>query len=257
MNDAPVADPLLAASPQDNHSQPSTRAKTTDGDAAFVLRLKDVRRRFHQGETELDILRGVDLDLPAGEVRALVGPSGAGKSTLLQIAGLLERPDSGEVILAGSPCGALNDGARTRIRRERLGFVYQFHHLLPEFNALENVVLPQMLAGKSQEDASDRAMSLLASLGVGERASHRPARLSGGEQQRVAIARALANRPTVLLADEPTGNLDEETADGVFNMLVATIREEGSALLVATHNAELARRTDGIARLHNGKIVWD
>ncbi|MGI9509022.1 MAG: ABC transporter ATP-binding protein [Geminicoccaceae bacterium] len=223
----------------------------------LALRLKDVRRRFHQGEAALDVLRGVDLDLPAGEVRALVGPSGSGKSTLLQIAGLLERPDSGDVILAGSSCGSLNDGARTRVRREKLGFVYQFHHLLPEFNALENVVLPQMLAGTSRSDASDRAMHLLTSLGVGERASHRPARLSGGEQQRVAIARALANSPAVLLADEPTGNLDEETADAVFNMLVATIREEGSALLVATHNPELARRTDGIARLHNGLIEWD
>ncbi|MEM7044210.1 MAG: ATP-binding cassette domain-containing protein, partial [Pseudomonadota bacterium] len=148
----------------------------------------------------------------------------------------------------------LNDAARTRLRREKLGFVYQFHHLLPEFNALENVVLPQMLAGKSKGDATDRAMGLLASLGVGERASHRPARLSGGEQQRVAIARALANRPAVLLADEPTGNLDEETADGVFGVLMSTIRDEGSALLIATHNPELARRTDGIVRLHNGLI---
>ncbi|MEM8948359.1 MAG: ABC transporter ATP-binding protein, partial [Pseudomonadota bacterium] len=203
---------------------------------------------------ELDVLRGVDLDLPAGEVRALVGPSGSGKSTLLQIAGLLEHPDSGDVVLAGESCSGLNDAARTRIRREKLGFVYQFHHLLPEFNALENVVLPQMLAGQTRSAAEKRAASLLDSLGVGERASHRPARLSGGEQQRVAIARALANRPAVLLADEPTGNLDEETADSVFNMLIATIREEGSALLVATHNPDLARRTDAIARLHNGLI---
>ncbi|MGI9487980.1 MAG: ABC transporter ATP-binding protein [Geminicoccaceae bacterium] len=222
--------------------------------ASLALSLRDVRRRFHQGEAELDVLRGVALDLPAGKVMALVGPSGSGKSTLLQIAGLLEHPDSGEIVLAGQPCSGLNDAARTRLRREKLGFIYQFHHLLPEFNALENVVLPQMLAGKSRGEASDRAMNLLTSLGVGERASHRPARLSGGEQQRVAIARALANRPAVLLADEPTGNLDEETADGVFNMLISTIREEGSALLVATHNPELARRTDAIAKLHNGLI---
>ena len=222
--------------------------------AGVALGLSDVRRRFHQGEASLDVLRGVDLELRGGEVIALVGPSGAGKSTLLQIAGLLERPDSGEVMLTGTACSKLNDAARTRVRREKLGFVYQFHHLLPEFNALENVVLPQMLAGKSKSDATERAMGLLEALGVGERASHRPARLSGGEQQRVAIARALANRPAVLLADEPTGNLDEETADGVFGVLMNTIRDEGSALLIATHNPELARRTDGIARLHNGLI---
>ncbi len=222
----------------------------------LALSLQRVERRFHQGEARLDVLRGVNLDLPRGQVQALVGPSGAGKSTLLQIAGLLEHPDSGDVILAGLSCAGLNDAARTRVRREKLGFVYQFHHLLPEFNALENVVLPQMLAGRSRQEASERAMDLLTSLGVGERATHRPARLSGGEQQRVAIARALANRPAVLLADEPTGNLDEETADGVFNMLIKTIRDEGSALLVATHNPDLARRTDGIARLHNGLIEW-
>jgi len=253
MNDISAADPLKGAAelPEDTDASSVSTSKKP------ALRLRDVRRRFHQGEAELDVLRGVDLDLPPGEVRALVGPSGSGKSTLLQIAGLLERPDSGEVELAGEACSGLSDGGRTRVRREKLGFVYQFHHLLPEFNALENIVLPQMLAGKSKSDASDRAMELLTALGVDERATHRPARLSGGEQQRVAIARALANRPAVLLADEPTGNLDEETADGVFNMLVATIREEGSSLLVATHNPELARRTDGIARLQNGIITWD
>lgn len=222
-----------------------------------ALRLVDINRRFHQGEVALDVLRGVNLDLPAGEVRALVGPSGSGKSTLLQIAGLLEHPDSGDVILVGESSGKLSDAARTRIRREKLGFVYQFHHLLPEFNALENVVLPQMLAGKSRAEATDRAHSLLNALGVGERTSHRPARLSGGEQQRVAIARAMANGPAVMLADEPTGNLDEETAAVVFKTLTETIRSEGSALLVATHNLDLARRTDGIARLHNGQIEWD
>ncbi|MGI9434310.1 MAG: ABC transporter ATP-binding protein [Geminicoccaceae bacterium] len=225
--------------------------------AELALCLKNVSRRFHQGEVTLDVLRSVDLDVPAGEVRALVGPSGSGKSTLLQIAGLLEHPDGGEVVLAGEHCSRLSDVQRTRVRREKLGFVYQFHHLLPEFNALENVVLPQMLAGKSRKEATDHAMGLLTSLGVGERASHRPARLSGGEQQRVAIARAMANRPAVMLADEPTGNLDEETADVVFSTLMKTIRDEGSALLVATHNLELARRTDGIARLHNGVIEWD
>ena len=247
---------VVATTPVD-FGEPMSDQETTEGrrdTASAALSLRDVRRRFHQGEVELDVLRGVDLDLPAGEVRALVGPSGSGKSTLLQIAGLLEHPDSGEVALAGEACSGLGDAARTRVRREKLGFVYQFHHLLPEFNALENVALPQMLAGKSRGEASDRGMNLLTSLGVGERASHRPARLSGGEQQRVAIARALANRPAVLLADEPTGNLDEETADGVFDMLIKTIRDENSALLVATHNPELARRTDAIARLHNGLI---
>ena len=247
---------VVATTPVDLSGRMSDQ-ETTDGQrsaAPAALRLRDVRRRFHQGEVELDVLRGVDLDLPAGEVRALVGPSGSGKSTLLQIAGLLELPDSGEVVLAGHTCSRLNDAARTQLRREKLGFVYQFHHLLPEFNALENIVLPQMLAGKSRGEAKDRAMSLLTSLGVGERASHRPARLSGGEQQRVAIARALANRPAVLLADEPTGNLDEETAAVVFNMLIKTIRDENSALLVATHNPELARRTDAIAKLQNGLI---
>ena len=225
--------------------------------AALALRLADVNRRFHQGEVTLDVLRGVNLDVPVGEVRALVGPSGSGKSTLLQIAGLLEHPDSGDVVLAGESCAKLSDAARTKMRREKLGFVYQFHHLLPEFNALENVVLPQMLAGKGRAEAAERAHHLLSSLGVAERASHRPARLSGGEQQRVAIARAMANGPAVMLADEPTGNLDAETADVVFNTLTQTIRSEGSALLVATHNPELASRTDGIARLHNGQIEWD
>ena len=250
MSEAAVAKTL-----DDPDTMPIEREAGVKPDASDVaLSLRGVERRFHQGEARLDVLRGVDLDLPAGQVQALVGPSGAGKSTLLQIAGLLEHPDKGEVVLAGEACSGLNDAARTRVRREKLGFVYQFHHLLPEFNALENVVLPQMLAGRSRREASERAMSLLTALGVGERSTHRPARLSGGEQQRVAIARALANRPAVLLADEPTGNLDEETADGVFNMLIKTIRDEGSALLVATHNPDLARRADGIARLHNGLI---
>ena len=253
MNDAPAVDPDKTAA----QTAGGADAPSASGAATPALRLRNLRRRFYQGEAELDVLRGVDLDLLPGEVKALVGPSGSGKSTLLQITGLLERPDSGEVELSGEACSGLNDAARTRIRREKLGFVYQFHHLLPEFNALENIVLPQMLAGKSKDDASDRAIKLLTSLGVAERATHRPARLSGGEQQRVAIARALANRPAVLLADEPTGNLDEETADGVFKMLVSTIKEEGGALLVATHNPDLASRTDGIARLQNGVIVWD
>jgi lipoprotein-releasing system ATP-binding protein len=219
-----------------------------------VLRLAGISRRFRQGEARLEVLRGAELALHPGEVLALVGPSGSGKSTLLQIAGLLEHPDDGEVFVAGKACGRLADGERTRMRREALGFVYQFHHLLPEFTALENVVLPQMLAGRSRKDATARARELLAALGVGGRESHRPARLSGGEQQRVAIARAMANQPAVLLADEPTGNLDEETAASVFDTLTATARQRATALLIATHNLELAGRADGIARLHNGQI---
>jgi lipoprotein-releasing system ATP-binding protein len=218
------------------------------------LRLAGIERRFRQGEAWLEVLRGVELTLAPGQVIALVGPSGSGKSTLLQVAGLLEHPDGGEVYIAGQACGRLADAQRTQIRRERLGFVYQFHHLLPEFSALENVMLPQMLAGADRRSARKRARALLGALGLAEREEHRPARLSGGEQQRVAIARAMANRPAVLLADEPTGNLDEETARKVFEALVAAARGTAAALLIATHNAELAARADGIYRLHNGLV---
>jgi lipoprotein-releasing system ATP-binding protein len=218
------------------------------------LRLAGILRRFRQGDAWLEVLRGAELALAPGQVMALVGPSGSGKSTLLQIAGLLEHPDGGEVYIAGQACGRLPDAQRTQIRRESLGFVYQFHHLLPEFSALENVMLPQMLAGTDRGSARKRARALLSALGLGEREDHRPARLSGGEQQRVAIARAMANRPAVLLADEPTGNLDEETARKVFEALVAAARGTAAALLIATHNAELAARADGIYRLHNGLV---
>jgi lipoprotein-releasing system ATP-binding protein len=218
------------------------------------LRLAGVQRRFRQGDAWLEVLRGVDLALAPGQVMALVGPSGSGKSTLLQIAGLLEHPDGGEVHVAGRACGRLPDAQRTQIRREYLGFVYQFHHLLPEFSALENVMLPQMLAGADRHRARTHARALLGALGLAEREDHRPARLSGGEQQRVAIARAMANRPAVLLADEPTGNLDEETARVVFEALAAAARETAAALLIATHNADLAARADGIYRLHNGVV---
>jgi lipoprotein-releasing system ATP-binding protein len=218
------------------------------------LRLAGVERRFRQGDAWLEVLRGVDLTLAPGQVMALVGPSGSGKSTLLQVAGLLEHPDGGEVYVAGQACGGLPDGQRTQIRREHLGFVYQFHHLLPEFSALENVMLPQMLAGADRRRARGRARQLLKALGLAEREEHRPARLSGGEQQRVAIARAMANRPAVLLADEPTGNLDEETARKVFEALVAAARGTAAALLIATHNPELAARADGIYRLQNGLV---
>jgi lipoprotein-releasing system ATP-binding protein len=219
------------------------------------LRLEGVRRAFTQGKDILEVLCGARLDIRGGEIVALVGPSGAGKSTLLHIAGLLEKPDAGEVWLAGQAAGGLSEGERTRLRRLHLGFVYQYHHLLPEFSAVENVILPQMIAGKARAKARDRAMELLGRMGLAERAEHRPGQLSGGEQQRVAICRALANAPRVLLADEPTGNLDPHTADGVFQELVALVRGSGVAALIATHNPELASRMDRIVRLQDGLLV--
>lgn len=211
----------------------SELGRQTAMESEGVLRLEDIRRSFSQGAARLDVLKGIDLTLKPGELVALLGPSGAGKSTLLQIAGLLERPTSGEVILAGKETSRLGDRERTRLRRDTLGFVYQFHHLLPEFSALENVSLPQMIAGRPKREARKRASVLLDAMGLRDRAGHRPARLSGGEQQRVAIARALANSPRVLLADEPTGNLDEHTADHVFATLVELVREQGVAALIA------------------------
>ena len=222
----------------------------TDG-----LQLESVRRSFKQGKGNLDVLRGADLSIRGGEIVALVGPSGAGKSTLLHIAGLLEKPDSGEVRLAGRAAGGLSEGERTRLRRLHLGFVYQYHHLLPEFSAVENVILPQMIAGATKTKAKTRALDLLGRMGLAERAEHRPGQLSGGEQQRVAICRALANTPRVLLADEPTGNLDPHTADGVFDELIRLVRGSGVAALIATHNPELARRMDRIIRLQDGLLV--
>jgi len=222
---------------------------------APALALRGVVRTYRQGDEALEVLRGLSLAVEAGEIVALVGPSGAGKSTLLHVAGLLERPDGGEVIVNGIPCGTLGDDARTRLRRIHLGFVYQFHHLLPEFSALENVMLPQLIAGLSREVARERARQLLAMVGLAERESHRPARLSGGEQQRVAIVRAIANAPRVLLADEPTGNLDRDTAQNVFMQLHAIVRQTGLAALVATHNQELARRTDRVLELSAGQVV--
>jgi lipoprotein-releasing system ATP-binding protein len=208
-----------------------------------------------QGGQSLDVLKGVSFSLRPGEIVALTGPSGSGKSTLLQIAGLLERPSGGDVIIAGESGARLGDRRRTQIRREKLGFVYQYHHLLREFSALENVVVPQMIAGVSKRKARERARVLLAGLGLSAREGHRPARLSGGEQQRVAIARALANRPLLLFADEPTGNLDHATADAVFQALLATVRQSGLAALIATHNAELAARMDRRLGLDDGRIT--
>jgi lipoprotein-releasing system ATP-binding protein len=219
-----------------------------------VLALVGVRRVFRQGGVELAVLNGIELALQPGELVALVGPSGAGKSTLLHLAGLLERPTSGEVRIAGEECGALSDERRTQLRRATLGFVYQFHHLLPEFSALENVMIPQMIAGAARGAARDKAVGLLRRVGLGERLGHRPARLSGGEQQRVAIVRALANDPKVLLADEPTGNLDHATAEGVMSTLIEVTRATGLAAVIATHNLDLARRLDRIVALEEGRL---
>ena len=220
-----------------------------------ALKLTGITRSFEQGARRLDVLRGVDLEIAAGEIVALVAPSGAGKSTLLHIAGLLDTASGGSVAIGGRDVSALEDDARTAARREMLGFVYQFHHLLPEFTALENVSIPQLAAGVSRQDAKTRSEELMQKVGLAERAGHRPAELSGGEQQRVAICRALANNPKVLLADEPTGNLDPETAGRVFDMLIGVVRDTGLAGLIATHNHELAARMDRIVRLDAGEIV--
>jgi lipoprotein-releasing system ATP-binding protein len=217
--------------------------------------MSGVNRTYRSAAGDLPVLRGVDLTLAAGEIVALVAPSGTGKSTLLHLAGLLEKPDGGEVLIDGRDSGRLSDVERTAIRRDRIGFVYQFHHLLAEFTALENVVLPQMIAGTSRRAARLRAAMLLESFGLGARTGHLPGKLSGGEQQRVAIARALANAPAVILADEPTGNLDVGTADKVFAELLGIVRGQGVSALIATHNAELASRMDRTVTLRNGLIV--
>ena len=222
--------------------------------AGAALELRGVRRVFKQASTELHVLNGVDLVLQPGEVVALVGPSGAGKSTLLHVAGLLERPDGGAVLIGGEDCGTLSDERRTLLRRSEIGFVYQFHHLLPEFSALENVMLPQMIAGAARRRAQEKAAQLLDRVGLAPRALHRPARLSGGEQQRVAIVRALANGPNILLGDEPTGNLDHATGEGVLNTLLELVRNNGLAALIATHNIELARQLDRIVALEDGRL---
>jgi len=219
-----------------------------------ALELRGVRKVFRQGGAELRVLDGVDLQLDPGEIVALVGPSGAGKSTMLHVAGLLERPGGGAVLIEGRDCGGLSDEHRTMLRRRALGFVYQFHHLLPEFSALENVMLPQMIAGVGRREARDKAAALLERVGLAERLDHRPARLSGGEQQRVALVRALANDPKILLADEPTGNLDHTTATSVMAILIEIVRASGLAALIATHNFELAGRLDRIVTLEDGRL---
>lgn len=220
----------------------------------FPLSLRGIKRTFVQGDRRLEVLRGITLDLKPGEIVALVGQSGSGKSTLLHIAGLLERADEGEVIIDGKSAGTASDRERTVLRRQFLGFIYQYHHLLPEFSAAENVVLPQMLNGRSRREARARADELLAMVQLKDRSDHRPGRLSGGEQQRVAIARAVANAPRVLLADEPTGNLDASTADTVFRQLLVLVRETDMAALVATHNPDLAARMDRTVTLKDGVL---
>jgi len=219
------------------------------------LQLQQVHRHYGEGDTRVRVLEAADLNVRAGELVAIVAPSGAGKSTLLHLAGLLERPQGGEVVVTGMPTSKLNERGRTLLRRNTIGYVYQFHHLLPEFSAIENVAMPQLIAGKDQSAANTRAQELLDLLGVGPRAQHRPAELSGGEQQRVAIARAAANNPRVILADEPTGNLDPATSELVFEALAGLIRSEGVAALIATHNFDLARRANRIVTLQDGLIV--
>jgi lipoprotein-releasing system ATP-binding protein len=220
----------------------------------FVLATRGLKRSFTQGEVTIEVLRGVDLQVARGEIVALLGPSGSGKSTLLQAVGLLEGGFEGSIRLGGQEAASLDDEGRTRLRRELLGFVYQFHHLLPEFNARENVILPQLVLGAEPAAAMERANELLTTLGLAKRLDHRPAKLSGGEQQRVAVARALANKPPLVLADEPTGNLDEHTADVVFAEFLNLVRGEGTAALVATHNERIAAKMDRVVRLHEGRL---
>ncbi|MFW2350369.1 ABC transporter ATP-binding protein [Qipengyuania sp.] len=219
-----------------------------------VVELKGLTRSFEQGGERIDVLRGVDLAIRPGEIVALLGPSGSGKSTLLQAVGLLEGGFGGEIVIAGHSAEKSDSRARTVLRREHLGFVYQFHHLLPDFDARENVVLPQLVAGRPRAEAERRAEDLLVALGLSHRLTHRPSQLSGGEQQRVAVARGLANKPDLVLADEPTGNLDEATSDKVLAEFLALVRGEGSAALIATHNERLAQKMDRVVRLHEGVL---
>ena len=220
-----------------------------------VLHIRHLRRTYETGQGTIEVLKGANLTVVPGEIVGLIGPSGSGKSSLLHAAGLLERPTSGEIVFEGRDCGALGDPERTKIRLQSIGFVYQFHHLLPEFNALENVALPCLIAGRSASEANKRAAALLSQMGLSDRTTHRPGQLSGGEQQRVAIARALANRPRLLLADEPTGNLDPGTSEVLFQILHDLVRATGVAALVATHNLDMAAHMDRVLALKDGRLV--
>ena len=244
-----MAEPLAAG-----QAYPATPPRESAAGAVAALAIEGLVRTYKQGSAKITVLDGVDLSIDPGEIVALVGPSGSGKSTLLHAAGLLERPQAGSIRVRGRECARLSDAERTAIRRETIGFVYQAHHLLPEFSALENVVMPQLIAGGSRRAMRERAGALLEGVGLKDRVRHRPAELSGGEQQRVALARALANDPHLLLADEPTGNLDEETAEHVFALLLDLARSEGVAALIATHNMELAHRMDRILTLSDHKV---
>jgi len=235
-------------------ARPTARPQAS-GDKEPAVFLHAIERRYQQGTATLDILKSAELAVWPGQSVALIAPSGVGKSTLLHVAGLLEHPDAGEVYIDGTATSSLSDAERTRIRRTEIGFVYQFHHLLPEFSAAENVMLPQMIRGLSKKEARKRADELLGYLGLGERLDHRPSQLSGGEQQRVAIARAVANAPRILLADEPTGNLDPRTSAHVFGALTQLVRASGLAAVIATHNMELAQRMDRRVTLQDGKVV--
>ena len=227
---------------------------SADNTSGSVISLRDLERSFEQGGVRIDVLRGVNLEVAPGEIVALLGPSGSGKSTMLQAVGLLEGGFSGSIKIVGQEASQLDAGERTALRREHLGFVYQFHHLLPDFTAQENVVLPQLLRNTKRPDAEERARELLGALGLDHRLTHRPSQLSGGEQQRVAVARALANKPQLVLADEPTGNLDEATSERVLGEFLSLVRGQGSAAIVATHNERLAARMDRVVRLHDGII---
>ncbi len=235
-------------------SEPSPKGERPSQKGEPVLALNHVSRSFAQAHGRLEVVKDVSLSLQPGELVALIGPSGAGKSTLLQICGLLEPPSAGEVLIRGRDAGKLSDDERTALRRTTIGFVYQYHHLLPEFSALENIAIPQMIAGIARKEAEGRAKELLNLVGLGKRLDHRPAQLSGGEQQRVAIARALANAPALLLADEPTGNLDHRTSDEVFSLLTKLVKAVGLAAMVATHNLELARRMGRILTITDGEL---
>ena len=225
--------------------------------SGVLLELSQIKQTFYQGEISIEVLKGVNLKVQRGEIMGLIGPSGSGKTSLLHIAGLLEKASEGDVLILGNTVNHLDDNARTKIRLKNLGFVYQFHHLLGEFSASENVALPQIIAGKSKKSAKKRAEELMEMMGLGDRLGHRPARLSGGEQQRVAVARALSNEPDILLADEPTGNLDQETGERVFSIIQDVVKKMGIGAVIATHNMDLAMQMDRVAHLQNGSLIFE